>query len=460
MTAIIITAVGQQRGAPRIWMEGRKLEREGFGPGARYRVETTRADALILVKSGSGPRAVSSRKSRGYTKPIIDISNRDLFQWFGENQKLRIAIRRGRITIRRHRISDRSADRVGRLLSKLRQKQPLDIHSLFHGGGIIDKAVHSGLARAGVSSFVQVAVERDCQYLDISIDRNPELFTNETIFIEANIQDVCLDNPPKSDVLVVGVPCTGASISGMAKNALKHAEDHLEAGALFIYFLNWVQATDPALIILENVKQYSGTASMSAIRSVLSSLGYNLQERVINGNEFGALEDRDRFCLVAMTEGLECSFNLNAVNPLYSKPSSLADVLEPIPLDSPTWKSYDYLNSKAKRDKENGKGFRRQLFSGTDTRISTITRRYFKGGTTDPFIRHPQNPNLSRKVTRIEHARMKGIPETYIDTATISETVAHEIMGQAVVPLAFEAVAADLGAGLVEADQSPQGVAA
>ena len=441
-------------------MEGRKLDREGFGAGARYRLETTRSDALVLVKSTRGPRAVSSRKSRGYAKPIIDLSNRALLQWFGENQKLRIAIRRGRITIRRHRCSDRAADRVGRLLTKLRRKQPLDIHSLFHGGGIIDKAVHSGLARAGVSSFVQVALEQDCRYLDISIDRNPELFSEDTIFIEADIKDVCLDKAPKSDVLVLGLPCTGASISGMAKNGLKHAEDHLEAGALFIYFLNWVQATDPALVILENVKQYAGTASMSAIRSVLSSFGYDLQERVINGNEFGALENRDRFCLVAMTEGLECSFNLDAVSPLYSKPDSLADVLEPIPLDSPIWKPYDYLNSKAKKDKENGKGFRRQLFSGADTRISTITRRYYKGGTTDPFILHPQKPNLSRKITRIEHARMKGIAETYIDTPTISETVAHEIMGQAVVPLAFEAVAADLGAGLIEASRSSQPVAA
>lgn len=441
-------------------MEGRKLEREGFGVGVQYRLETTRSDALVLVKSGTGPRAVSGRKSRGHRKPIIDISNRALFRWFGENQKLRIAIRRGRITIRRHRVSDRAADRVGRLLTKLRKRQPLDIHSLFHGGGIIDKAIHSGLARAGVSSFVQVAVERDCEYLDISIDRNPELFSEETIFIEADIQDVCLNNAPKSDVLVLGLPCTGASISGRAKNRLRHAEDHAEAGALFIYFLNWVQATDPALIILENVKQYAGTASMSAIRSVLSSFGYALQERVINGNDFGALEDRDRLCLVAMTKGLECGFNLGAVSSLYEKPGSLADVLENVPLDSPVWKSYDYLNSKAEKDKKNGKGFRRQLFSEADIRISTITRRYYKGGTTDPFIVHPQNPNLSRKVSRIEHARMKGIPETYIDTPSISETVAHEIMGQGVVPLAFEAVAADLGARLIDVSCCSRAVAA
>lgn len=451
MTALVITKLGQQKGAPRIWIEGRKLEREGFMPGTAYRVVTTQSDRLTLVKVSTGKRKVSARKQGQYRKPIIDIANRSLSRWFGANQKLRIVIRRGRITIRCHSAAKRVSDREQRIITKLLKGEALSIHSLFHGGGVMDKAINSGLARAGVKSYVQVAVEKERKFLDISIDRQPELFESESLLIEASIEDLCLSNAPKCEIVVAGLPCTGASISGKTKNRLAHAEDHAEAGPLFFYFLNWVQVTEPGIIIIENVKQYASTASMSAIRGVLKTLGYSLQERVLNGNEFGALENRDRLCVVAVSNGLEGVFDLDAVSPLHVKPGQLSEALDDVPLDSEVWRDYSYLADKEIRDKANGKGFQRQLFSPSDSRISTITKRYYKGGSTDPFILHPHNPLLSRKVTRNEHARFKGISEDFVAGDEVSETVAHEVMGQSVIPLAFESVSFTLANELKQA---------
>jgi len=40
---------------------------------------------------------------------------------------------------------------------------------------------------------------------------------------------------------------------------------------------------------------------------------------------------------------------------------------------------------------------------------------------------------------------VKDIPKIFMDRDYISETLAHEVMGQSVTPFAFESVAADLG---------------
>jgi DNA (cytosine-5)-methyltransferase 1 len=315
----------------------------------------------------------------------------------------------------------------------------------------MDKAVHDGLKKAGIETRVDVAVEKERKYLDISIDRHPELFDSESLLIEASIEDLDLSSAPECDIVVAVLPCTGASISGRSKNRLAHAEDHAEAGSLFYFFLNWVQASEPTIVIIENVKQYASTASMSAIRGVLKSFGYSVQERVLNGNDFGALENRDRLCVVAISNGLSDVFELETILPLHAKYERLAEVLDPVPLDSDQWRDYSYLAAKEIRDKESGKGFHHQLFSPDDTRISTITRRYNKGGSTDPFIVHPEAPLLSRKINRNEHARMKGIPESFVAGDEVSETVAHEVMGQSVIPFAFESVGFGLGCDLVSA---------
>lgn len=66
-----------------------------------------------------------------------------------------------------------------------------------------------------------------------------------------------------------------------------------------------------------------------------------------------------------------------------------------------------------------------------------------QGRSTEPFILHPTKPGLSRLLTAREHARVKTIPEEVV--AGVSETVAHEILGQSVIFTAFEALAAAVG---------------
>ncbi|MFC6674321.1 DNA cytosine methyltransferase [Marinobacterium aestuariivivens] len=445
MATIVNTRLGEHRGKKRVWLEGQKLVREGYRPGMKYDLEVKDSQVLLHVKE-AGKFTVSKRERNGRVSPIIDLTVQELADIFDGVEMLRVAIKSGKIVISSHHQQQRVKERVERLVSKLEKGEPLSVCSLFHGGGVVDKALHKGLWEAGITSKVAVAVEMEGKYLDSSLRNNPELWDDNSMVIESPIQAVNMNrNPPQVDLLIAGIPCTGASKSGRSKNMLEFAESHDEAGALFFNFLQFVEVLNPSIVIAENVPEYVNTASMEVIRSVLGSLGYTLQERILDGNEFGVLEKRKRLCAVAVSKGIE-GFELENVMPVREKEACLNDILEPVAPDSDRFKSFDYLANKEKRDKAAGKGFARQLLTGEETFCGTIGKAYAKCRSTEPFIVSKHNPELSRILTPIEHCRVKGIPEGTING--LADTTAHEILGQSVVYPAFLAVAKELGNSL------------
>lgn len=287
MATIVNTKLGEHRGKKRVWLEGQKLLREGYYPGMKYDLELKDSQVVLRVKE-EGKFTISKRERNGRVSPIIDLTVQELATVFDGVEMLRVFIRNGAIVISAHHQQERVIERVNRLISKLENGESLSVCSLFHGGGVLDKAIHAGFHKAGIASAISVAVEMEGKYLDSSLANNPELWNEDSIVIESPIQAVNLSKrPPQVDVLMGGIPCTGASKSGRSKNKLEFAESHEAAGAMFFNFLQFVEALNPAVVLIENVPEYQNTASMEVIRSVLSSLGYSLQERILDGNEFG-----------------------------------------------------------------------------------------------------------------------------------------------------------------------------
>jgi len=173
---------------------------------------------------------------------------------------------------------------------------------------------------------------------------------------------------------------------------------------------------------------------------------YTIKEAVLNGNDFGALERRSRLVVVATTKGLPDIFDFDKLVPVRQKEGTISEVLDQIPLDSERWKSYSYLADKAVRDKEAGKGFARQLLTGSEGYCGVIGRLYAKARSTEPFIIHPENSGLSRLLTPNEHARVKAIPERII--SGLCDTTAHEVLGQSVIYPLFEAIGLELGVAI------------
>jgi len=91
MTTIINSKLGENRGKPRIWIEGAKLAREGYTPGDRYNLEI-QSGRLILQAAEDGQYTVSKRTRNGRLLPIIDISKTELAELFDGVETLRVAI--------------------------------------------------------------------------------------------------------------------------------------------------------------------------------------------------------------------------------------------------------------------------------------------------------------------------------------------------------------------------------
>lgn len=454
-TTLINSKIGESRGVARVWLEGQKLIKAGVHIGSRYAVRRTRGQRrleLLPVRDGISGQVftVSKRERNGTVVPLIEVRTQLIREVFDQVEKVRIVIRLGRIFITELERDRRVEERVQRATEKLRASKPLAVCSLFHGGGVLDRAIHTGLMRAGVDSFVQVGVELEAQYLDASLRNNSMLWNSESIAINSDIRDVARGPGfPQCDLLVAGIPCTGASRSGKAKNKLLATEDHPSAGGLFIDFLDFVRFCNPAIAVIENVPDYLSSTSMMVIRSVLQSLGYQLFECVMEGGQFGALENRARMAVVAYTPGLIDSLLLEEITPIRRKEPSLASVLDEVPDDDPRWKRYEYLRVKEERDLASGKNFHRQVLKSDAEQCGCLGRGYSKARSTEPFLCHPVDAGLSRLFTPTEHARLKTIPEDLVDG--LSETVAHEVLGQSVVFAAFEALAATVGQKLRQA---------
>jgi len=451
MATLINTKLGSNRGRSRIFLEGTKLAREGYVPGGRFDIIADGEKRLVLKMAEQGRYKISKRTRNGRTHPIIDINRAELADIFAGVEMLRCMVAKGKIIITAHFQEKRVNDRAERLMRKLEEGEPLRVGSLFHGAGTLDRALHDGFAKAGINTKTGVAVELESKYLDASLANNPDIWDQHSIPMQTPIQALDLRGTTmEMDIVAGGIPCTGASRSGISANHIQYAEEHEAAGALFFNFLSFIQAVNPAIVIAENVPEYANTAGMAVVRSVLGSLGYEVQERIMCGNAYGTLEKRRRLCVVAISKGLEGVFDINQIDPLCAKPATVGDILEPFDsVPAETWKTYDYLAKKEARDLAAGKGFKRQQVTADATSVATITRGYSKVRSTDPHLLHPTDPTLSRLFTPVEHARLKGVPEDLIEG--LSATTAHEVLGQGVIFPLFAAVARSIGIAIKHA---------
>ncbi|SOS33008.1 hypothetical protein CFBP6411_01648 [Pseudomonas syringae group genomosp. 3] len=89
--------------------------------------------------------------------------------------------------------------------------------------------------------------------------------TFEYTQICADVRDVQRGTgTPVCDLVVAGIPCTGASRAGKAKNKLNSAEQHPSAGSLFIDFLDFVRIR-PAIpsCVTKLVSSYAAVTDQS-----------------------------------------------------------------------------------------------------------------------------------------------------------------------------------------------------
>lgn len=441
-----IKRIGQNRGAPRIWLD-RQTERAGFEPGQRYDV-VVQGRTVVLQANPDGSRVVSSKKDGEKKNPIIDLNSRDLLALFDGMSSIRVAVQQGKIYLLPLASELKKQERFGRLREKLEAGDPLAVGSLSHGGGILSHAIHSGLKSSGVENRLAFANDIREELLEHAAVHN-DAWDENTMVFAAPLQELAFDERgvaqiPKVEIMEMGLPCSGESRAGKAKRGLSSGEAHPDVGHLVVGALVILSKANPAAVVFEQVPTYASSASANILRNQLRDMGYVCHERLLRGSEWGALEDRVRWCMVAVTEGIE--FDFDQLQPPGRGQQKLGDALEDVPADHPSWSTMAGLRAKELRDREAGKNFAMQIFDADSEFVGTLTKGYSKVRSTDPKLRHPTDPTLLRQFLPSEHARIKGVPEHLV--GGVSATVAHQILGQGVVYPPFVGVGKHLGESL------------
>lgn len=456
-----IKNLGTHRGAPRLYLDAAQAVRAGFAPGERFEVRVD-GQRVILSKNVDGSRVVSSRKNGDERLPVIDINSKELLAAFEGMDSVRVVVGEDHVYLLPLASEIKKRERLERLTDKVMRGAPLAIGSLAHGGGILAHAIHQGLQDAGLKADLQFVNEVREDLIDHASRVNdawavadPASGRKRTAALVVPMQEAVQDDwlmsqLPLLEVLEMGLPCSGASKAGVAKRGLEKMEDHPGVGHLVYAALVILNKTQPAVVLLENVVDYKNTASAQILRAQLRDMGYDLQEAILEGKDFGVLEDRVRWCLVATTRGVQ--FDFDQLAPTVRVVRMLGEVLDDVPPDDPRWRTMKHLKDKRERDQAKGSNFKMQVIQPTDTKVGVLRKGYHKGGSTDPLLQHPTDPDRLRLLTAAEHSRIKGVPPHLIEG--LSQTQAHQLLGQGILYDPFRKVGERIGKRVTEAAQA------
>jgi len=407
-----VLAIGQHRGAPRIYIEGRYLVSAGFSPGSRYEAIFA-AERIELTLTDEG-RAVSGKKQN--TIGVIDLRSADIEAVFGNANRVTVQCGHGRITIRLSRTSTRQRER------ELNDR----CIDLFAGGGLLSEAAH----QAGFRTIA--AIEIDRRYADIHQANHGGHMINTSI--EEAPWDH-LRNLAPIGLLAMGIPCEPYSAvrrlnrGGQAKRDQTLPPEAHELGDMVYWALKAADILNPHTVVIEDVPRFLTSGSYFILTHALRRMGYHVDDRIINPLDHGALTGRRRAVVVATTFE-EVHWPEPCTGPHHRR---LGDFLDDVPLHDAMWfdrETKPWLFEHWDKQTAKGNGFEPPKLTADCTRCPTIKKRYFAGQGDNPVVSHPRKMGVYRWLTIAEVRRLMNLPEDY-DLGT-AKTTAGEILGQGV----------------------------
>ena len=415
------TAAKETKRGTRIWIEGQKLSLSGFTPDALYAVlyDGVSKRITLTLDPVVGSKRVTKSTRNGKDRPIIDLQSKMVDSVFSGGDRLRVTFNQGQIIISQHHEVTSQEQREDRFQQRTENGTLLKA-SMFTGGGISTDAITQAISQSGLKSRMSWVCEMEVKYIE-SAGQNCMSIDDDTAFLVGMAEEIEPDLYSEVDVLSFSMPCAGFSKAGKSKHK-QTSENH--SGTALFGVINAIKASNPSVIISENVTEALDSPIYQLLTSELRRTGYKVFEQILDNRHTASIENRARYWMVAVSQGIAPE-SLELPQVIQDQPT-IASILEANP--SEKWSTNDYLHAKAERDLAAGKGFKRQLITGAETTCGTIGRYYAKKRSTEPFVVNSEG--LERLFTPIEHARVKSVPEHLIKG--ISKTTAHEILGQSV----------------------------
>jgi DNA (cytosine-5)-methyltransferase 1 len=247
----------------------------------------------------------------------------------------------------------------------------------------------------------------------------------ETVLDRRSIMDVSPEGIPSVDGLIGGPPCQSWSEAGSARGI----ED--KRGQLFWEYVRLIESKRPLFFLAENVSGILFNRHNNAFQEILqgfADLGYNVSYGLLNANDFGVPQDRERVIIVGYRTEVGRFFSPPA--PSKAKPSLESAIKDLVGKDVPALdNNYSNPSTRIANHEYMVGGFSSMFMSRN--RVRTWDQPSFTiqaGGRHAPI--HPQAPkmqkidkdawvfepgkeSLYRRLTVRECARIQTFPDSY-----------------------------------------------
>jgi DNA (cytosine-5)-methyltransferase 1 len=282
-----------------------------------------------------------------------------------------------------------------------------------------------------------------------------------------DITKIPLNEIPNHDVLTAGFPCQPFSICGKKRGF----ED--TRGTLFFHICEIINAKQPKVVLLENVKHlihHDKGNTLTVILNSLEELGYHTNFKLLNAKNFGIPQNRERIIIFA-TKNKPFDFSTCS----FTKTKPLENFLDNDNGDFEFLNKDEYtLIENPVTQKESGlifvgyrnKAIRKAGVRENTERLSRVhkqpNRIYSIKGThptlpsqeaSGRFFIYLPDKDAVRKLTIKECYRIMGFPENFKISESKSE--AYKQVGNSVcIPMVTELVTQILNQKLLSTDES------
>jgi len=166
--------------------------------------------------------------------------------------------------------------------------------SLFSGGGGLD----IGFEKAGFNILFSTDFDHACcETLKMNAGTT---LSSDLVVAEEDINKLDLDKLPSNiDMVIGGPPCQSFSASGRRAGGAAGKLD--QRGNLFISYCNVLEKVKPKAFLFENVRGILGTnkgKDFEDIMSAFSKLGYTVNYRILDAEDYGVPQQRERMFIV------------------------------------------------------------------------------------------------------------------------------------------------------------------
>lgn len=283
--------------------------------------------------------------------------------------------------------------------------------SLFAGCGGLDL----GLVNSGHKIVYAQDIDKDC------VKTYNSNFDHECI--EEDVKKLESKLLPEYDLLTGGFPCQGFSVA----NKYRSVED--KRNELYLEIVRILKESQPKFFLAENVMGILSLGGGEVLKTIVNEFGetgYSVKVHKVNAYNYGTPQSRKRVLFFGVHKSLEGVLidKLHSLFPpsptheleatlITKKALTLRDALKG--LDEPGEKS-KFLNHVTNNHKVKINGYIGNRILDWDKPGPTIVGR--GGGTGGPVI--PVHPNLKRRFSVREVARIQSFPDNFLFEGSIS----------------------------------------